>query len=130
LRDQTEEVDRFLRDLDHPLKEEIVAARDIILGADKEITEHIKWNAPSFCYQGQDRVTFKLHPQDGIHLILHRGAKVRDAEDFNFEDSSGLMKRLAPDRAMVALSDMSDVDAQEGALRKLVGEWFKATASQ
>jgi hypothetical protein len=84
----------------------------------------------SFCYQGQDRVTFKLHPQDGIHLIFHRGAKVRDAEDFNFEDSSGLMKRLAPDRAMVALNDMSDVDAQKGALRKLVGEWMKATASQ
>ena len=89
MRDQTDEADRFLRDLDYPLKEEIVAVRDIILGADKEITEHIKWNAPSFCYQGQDRVTFKLHPQDGIHLIFHRGAKVRDAEDFNFEDSSG-----------------------------------------
>jgi hypothetical protein len=40
------------------------------------------------------------------------------------------MKRLAPDRAMVALSDMSDVDAQKGALRKLVREWMKATASQ
>jgi hypothetical protein len=130
LRYQTDEVDRFLRDLDHPLKEEIVAVRDIILGADKEITEHIKWNAPSFCYQGQDRVTFKLHPQDGIHLIFHRGAKVRDAEDFNFEDNSGRMEGLAPDRAMVALSDMSDVDAQKRALRKLVREWIKATASQ
>lgn len=40
------------------------------------------------------------------------------------------MKRLAPDRAMVALNDMSDVDAQKGALRKLVREWMKATASQ
>jgi hypothetical protein len=75
-------------------------------------------------------LTFKPHPQDRIHLILHRGAKVRYPEDFNSEDSSGLMRRLAPDRAMVSLSDMSDVYAQEGALRKLVREWMKATASQ
>lgn len=80
MRDQTNEVDRFLRDLDHPLKEEIVAVRDINLGADNEITEHIRWNAPSFCYQGQDRVTFKLHSQDGIHLIFHRGAKVKGTQ--------------------------------------------------
>jgi Domain of unknown function (DU1801) len=80
LRDQTDEVDRFLRDLDHPLKEEIVAVRDINLGTDNEITEHIRWNAPSFCYQGQDRVTFKLHSQDGIHLIFHRGAKVKGTQ--------------------------------------------------
>jgi hypothetical protein len=53
LRDQTDEVDRFLRDLDHPLKEEIVAVRDIILGADKEITEHIKWNAPASATKGR-----------------------------------------------------------------------------
>jgi hypothetical protein len=123
-------VDRFLRNLDLPLKEEIVAVRDIIFGADKEITEHITWNAFSFCYQGQDRVTFKPHPQDRIHLIFHRGAKVRYADDFNSEDSSGPMRRLAPDRAMVSLGDMSDVYAQKGALRKLVREWMKATASQ
>ncbi|MDQ4028042.1 MAG: DUF1801 domain-containing protein [Actinomycetota bacterium] len=130
MRDQTGEGDRFLRSLDLPLKEEIVEVRDIILGADKEITEHITWNAASFCYQGQDRVTFKPHPQDRIHLIFHRGAKVRYADDFNFGDGSGLMRTLVRDRAMVSLSDVSDVDAQKGALRKLVREWMKATASQ
>lgn len=75
-------------------------------------------------------MTFKLHPQDRIDLIFHRGAKVRDAEDFDFEDSSGLMKRLGPDRAIVMLRDMSDVDARKAALRNLVREWVKATTSQ
>jgi hypothetical protein len=26
--------------------------------------EHVMWNAPSFWYAGEDRVTFRLYPQD------------------------------------------------------------------
>ena len=49
--------------------------------------EHVKWNAPSFCYAGVDRVTFRLQPGNRLQLVLHRGAKVRDdAADFRFED--------------------------------------------
>src|SRR5262245_41223578 len=38
----------FLRELDHPLKQEVEAVRQIILGVSPEIREGIKWNAPSF----------------------------------------------------------------------------------
>jgi hypothetical protein len=41
-------VDDFLATLDHPRKRQIVALRQIILGADPRISEGIKWNAPSF----------------------------------------------------------------------------------
>ena len=39
----------FLNNLEHPLKNEIEEVRKIILSVDEQITEHIKWNAPSFC---------------------------------------------------------------------------------
>ncbi len=42
------EVDAFMQKLDHLLKAEIEAARAIILGANPEISEGIKWNSPSF----------------------------------------------------------------------------------
>jgi len=70
------QVDRFMADLNHPLKEEIEQLRAAILNSNEAITEHIKWKAPGFCYAGQDRVTFRLYPAERAQLILHRGAKV------------------------------------------------------
>ena len=48
--------------LDHPLKQQIEQLRAAILGSNERITEHGKWNAPSFRYASEDRVTFRLHP--------------------------------------------------------------------
>ncbi len=124
---RTEEVDQFMQSLDHPLKAEVEAVRGMILSSNERITEHIKWNAPSFCYEGEDRVTFKLHPQDRIQLIFHRGAKVKDGKDFAFEDSTGLLQWVAADRATVTLHDINDVQAKEAALIKVVHQWMEST---
>jgi uncharacterized protein YdeI (YjbR/CyaY-like superfamily) len=121
------DVDQFLQTLDHPLQAEIEQVRAIILGSDEQITEHIKWNAPSFCYRGQDRVTMKLHPQNRIQLVFHRGAKVKDSQDFVFEDGTGLLKWAAKDRAVVTLHGMEDVKSKAMALEVVVVQWMKST---
>jgi hypothetical protein len=114
--------------LDHPLKQGVQQLRDAILHSNEQITEHVKWKAPSFCHNGEDRVTFRLHPGDRIQLIFHRGAKVRtDSGDFTFEDSTGLLKWLANDRAVVTLDDMADVEVKQAALVDLVNRWVMAT---
>jgi hypothetical protein len=125
----TEEVDRFMKNLEHPLKEEIEVLRDIILNSDERITEHIKWNAPSFGYRGEDRVTFNLHPSGRIQLVFHRGAKVKDSKDFVFEDETGLLEWVASDRAVVMFHDMQDVEAKKPAFIKLVNQWMESTNS-
>lgn len=86
------EVNRFMAQLDHPLKPQIATLLNASLASDPQITEQIKWKAPSFCIDGDDRVTFLLHPPAATHLVFHRGAKVKDATDFAFEDPTGLMK--------------------------------------
>ena len=128
LKTGTEVVDRFLAELEHPLKAEIERVRAIILAADPEITERIKWKAPSFCYRGDDRVTMRLHPSTRLQLIFHRGAKVKDSTDFTFEDETGLLKWAAKDRAVMTLSDMAAIEANEAALSDLVTRWIYATA--
>ena len=125
---QTEVVDKFMGKLEHPLKAEIEDVRAVILGADENISEHIKWNAPSFCYAGEDRVTFNLHSSKQIQLIFHRGAKGREDQDFTFEDSTGLLKWVAADRASLILLDKQDVEAKKPALQELVVQWMKSTA--
>lgn len=69
-----ETVDAHLARSEHPRKAAISEVRAIILGADPGITEQIKWNAPSFCYGGDDRVTMRLQPRDCLHLVFHRGS--------------------------------------------------------
>ena len=123
------EVDRFLASLDHPLKEGIEQLRTSILDANDQITERIKWKAPSFCYRGDDRVTFRLHPPDRIQLIFHRGAKAKDPTGFTFEDRSGLLTWLAADRAIVTLRDMAEVRTHQAALVAVVNDWMAATNS-
>jgi len=68
---RSQQVDRFMSGLDHPLKEGIERLRTAILDSNDGITEHVKWNAPSFCYAGEDRVTFRLYPVDRAQIVFH-----------------------------------------------------------
>ena len=118
---RSREVERFMEGLDHPLKDEVERLRSAILNSNDRITEHIKWKAPSFCYAGEDRVTFRLYPEDRVQLVFHRGAKVKgDAADFAFEDDTGLLRWVADDRAVVALRD---AEARQRDLVELVNRW-------
>jgi hypothetical protein len=118
---RSQEVDRFISGLDHPLKEEVERLRTAILDSNDEITEHVKWNAPSFCYAGEDRVTFRLFPEDRVQLIFHHGSKVKgDAGDFVFDDDTGLLRWVAADRAVVALQDAK---AKQRDLVDVVNRW-------
>jgi hypothetical protein len=120
------DVEQYLTDLQHPLKEGVLLLRTTILASDSAITEHIKWNAPSFCYEGLDRVTFRLQPRGRLQLIFHRGAKVRsDTATFTFEDPSGLMKWSAPDRAVIDFPDLATVTTHQAQVSALVARWVR-----
>jgi hypothetical protein len=122
------DVTTFLLDLSHPLKDGVVALREAILASDDAISEHIKWNAPSFRYRGDDRVTFRLRPADQVQLVFHRGAKVRaDSEEFTFDDPESLLTWAARDRATLTLKTMDDVQEKLPAVVELVARWMRAT---
>lgn len=119
-------VDEYLAQFDHPLKPEVVGLRAAILDAHPDLGEHIKWNAPSFVHDGEDRVTFRFPPKGGAQLILHRGAKVKDSAGFAFEDDTGLLRWLAPDRAVISLDDVGSTGGHQEAIVGIVGRWLEA----
>lgn len=122
-----EQVAEFMNHLEHPLKEVIEEVRKIILSTDDKITEHIKWNAPSFCYGGEDRITFNLHEKGFFRLIFHCGAKAkyRYTNEPLIIDTSGLLEWKAVDRAMMKFTDQDDVKAKEGKLREIITKWLE-----
>lgn len=117
-------VETFLASLDHPFKPEILALRQIILGADPSIEEGIKWNAPSF-RTSEYFATFHLRAKPGVQIILHRGAKKREGPGVSIEDPESLLEWLGDDRASVKFRDMQDVEAKRSALAALVRQWVQ-----
>jgi len=116
-------VDQFLADLQHPRADDVRRLRAAIMASNDELTEHVKWQAPSFCSRGVDRVTFRLFPTDHLQLVFHRGAKPQDTEGFVFDDDAGLLRWVATDRAVLTLGDPADVAAREAAIVALVNRW-------
>lgn len=121
----TELVDEFFSALEHPQRDVLVELRELILKADGEITEHIKWNGPSFCFGGEDRVTTNIHRDGSVMMVFHRGAKVKDLANFVFDDRSGLMEWKAADRSVIILADADDLRSKKEAISDTVARWVR-----
>jgi hypothetical protein len=122
----SENVETFLASLDHPFKQEILAVRQIILGADPSIAEGIKWNAPSF-RTSEYFATLHLRAKDGVQVILHLGAKTRDNSTTGvaIADPESLLEWLAKDRASAKFSDLKAIDARRSAFANVIRQWIK-----
>jgi len=118
-------VQSFIAALDHPLKQEIVALRQILLGADPKISEEIKWNAPSF-RTSEHFATMHLRAKDSLQLILHLGAKSkRTVPPAAIADPHKLLKWLGPDRASVMFANQEDLTQKGGPLVAIVQQWIR-----
>ncbi|RYD53851.1 MAG: DUF1801 domain-containing protein [Sphingomonadales bacterium] len=100
--------------------------RALIVAAAPELREHVKWNAPSYLANGDDRVTLNFAPKGDVRVILHRGVAVK-RDEFAFDDPARLAAWPAPDRGVVTLRNDADLDAKESALADLVARWISAT---
>jgi hypothetical protein len=109
-------VDEFMAELDHPYKDVVEAVRDIILDVHPDITEQVKWNAPSFSYKGY-LATFSLHRTEYALLIFHDGAIL--------DDQDGLLQGDYPDRRMVTFTSLDDVAAKRPRLEAAIREWIE-----
>jgi uncharacterized protein YdhG (YjbR/CyaY superfamily) len=114
---RTDKVDEFLENLNYPLKAEVEAVRSIIKGVNKDITEEIKWKAPSFNYKGEYLVTFNLWEEKRIHLVFHNPqiSKVK----------SKLLEGDYKDRRMAYFANMQDVMAKKSLLEKALKDLIK-----
>lgn len=116
-------VDAWLAGLDHPLKPVVAAVRTALAEAEPRLGQQIKWNAPSFTSEGEDKLTFNLRPKAPLLLIFHRGAKVKDNTDFAFADETGLIDWKAPDRGVVTIAGAADWAQNRDAIIGLARRW-------
>ena len=121
-------VSEYIQKMESPLAEIVEAIRQIILGADPEVGEQIKWNSPSFYYTGEMKpFDPKTYKRDIAVLNLHRGhALLVFPTGAIINDTSGLLEGDYKDgRRMVTFLDMEAVKSKEKALQEVVKTWVK-----
>jgi len=119
----------FLAEFDDDRKQLVEAMLAAITGACPALTETIKWNAPNFCDGGKDRLTFMLHKQDRVALILHTGAKPKEDKKAPplYADDTGLLEWNSNVRATITFVDLTEFQAGRERFKSAVGRWIEAT---
>lgn len=69
------EVDAWLKDYEHPLKDVILYVRGIILSADPRVEQCIKWKSPTFVFKG-NIASFNPRTKKHVSLMFHTGASI------------------------------------------------------
>lgn len=121
-------VDDFRAGLNEQELAMIDALRSLVADASGDLVERIKWNAPSFAIQDEDRITLGLERKGGVRLVLHRGAKPKDAQDLAAVDVDRLAKWPAPDRGVITFKNVGEIEAKREVLSRLCRRWIEATS--
>ena len=120
--------DEFMKALHHPLKEVAEAVRKAIRRADKSPVEGIKWNAPSFQHDGDDRITLNFSAKDRVRVIFHCGAKPPKSKPRSpiVELESEVLEWPSNDRAIMTFRSAEAFKAHKKELAEMVRKWIKA----
>ncbi len=123
----TDQVTAHIQKLEPQVAEVIEAIRQSILQVHPTIAEHIKWNNPSFYYNGpmkpfdpkeykRDIAVMNLY-KGRIMLVFPSGAKVNDP--------SGLLQgNYADGRRTCVFKDLTDFKNQEQHLHSILLKWL------
>jgi uncharacterized protein YdhG (YjbR/CyaY superfamily) len=72
---RNKQVDAWFAKYENPMKDVVLRMRDIILAADSRIDECIKWQAPTFTYEG-NLASFFPKSKQHASLMFHHGASI------------------------------------------------------
>lgn len=120
-------VEEFLNDLNEGKRLQVDTLRELILATEPQLNEHIKWNAPSYVLNGEDRITFNLmNKQEVVRLVFHMGATRKEDKKGKpiIQDESGLMEWSSDIRGMITFNSIDDVTSNIAALKKIIKNWL------
>lgn len=119
----------FLASFDDNRKRLVEAMLAGITEACPMLTETVKWNAPTFCFDGKDRMTLMLHKPDRVGLILHTGARPKEDKKAPhlYTDDTGLLIWNSNVRATLTFFDINEFLSKKSAFQKAVVRWVDET---
>lgn len=111
---KNKEVDAWFARYENPMKPVVERIRELVLGADKRIEECIKWQAPTFVYQG-NLASFFPKSKQHASLMFHTGAQIPGKHPLltGGGDTSRVMK----------LGTVAEANAAKRDIERIVKAW-------
>jgi len=115
------EVDAWFARYDNPMKDVVLRVRDIILGADPRIGECIKWQAPTFTFEG-NLASFYPKSKQHASLMFHTGARIPGRHP-RLEGTGGTSRVLK-------IGSVAEAETARRDIEKIVRAWCEWRASE
>ena len=127
-----EQVTQHIQQLEPELSKIIETIRQIMLGIDEEIGEHIKWNNPTFYYTGvikpfdpkeykREIAVMNLY-KGRIMMVFPSGSKIQDTSGLLEGDYRAANRKDG--RKTVVFKDLDDVNSRKKQLEDVVKKWL------
>ena len=119
--------DDFLADLSPDRRNQVETICTIIKTTSPELSEHIKWNSPSYVLDGEDRLTLNVHYPDRIVVVIHMGSARKEDKKGTpvLEDTSGLIKWSSDIRGAISFENGEDIEEKHDAFVSIIQRWLK-----
>ena len=123
----SQKVIEHINSLESPNRETVEFLREIFLNSNSEISEHIKWNSPSFYYSGEMKeFDAKEYKRDLAVLNLHRGKILIVFPTGNKIDTEILKGKDYPDgRKIVEIQNLKNAKSIRENLEAGVKNWIE-----
>ncbi|MFO0631703.1 MAG: DUF1801 domain-containing protein [Nannocystaceae bacterium] len=109
------EVDAWFARYDNPMKPVVQRIREVILGVDPRVGECIKWQAPTFTFEGNIASFFPKAKQHAS-LMFHQGASIPGQHP--------ILEGDGDTGRSIKLASVREVDEQAEALRGVIRAWI------
>lgn len=106
-------VDAWFEHSDHPLIDTMLSVREVFL-SEPRVTECIKWQSPTFVYEG-NIASLDPHAKQHVTVLFHRGAEIPGKHP--------LLVGGGGTARYVRFADRRAVAAQRAALKSVIRGW-------
>lgn len=110
------EVDTWLANYANPQRDLVARVREFIMDLSPELSEAVKWQAPTFMYKG-NIASFFPKARKNVTLMFHQGATINDP--------LGLLEGDGETSRVARFLDAADFEAKKPALEAVIEAWIR-----
>lgn len=127
--DKYKTISEFMGGLDEERQSQVEKLRQYILDEAPSLTEHIKWNAPSYVKDDEDRITFNtMNKEQVVKLVFHMGAtRKEDKKGQPILKNTTLVEWASDIRGYMTFNSLEEITLNEKEIKQTIRGWLALT---
>ena len=120
-------VEGFIESLDDEQRRQVNLLRGIILESHSGLSEILKWNAPSYVFDSEDRLTFSVkNKQRLVKLVLHMGALRQEDKKATpiMSDETETIEWSSDIRGILSFASYEDIVSRRAEMIAIIRRWL------